>query len=82
MQSLPQARLVQSSSKACTPPAGTGGVLRSDGPGRIPRVYACAAQTGHDHGPGNWNERSRAAEEHYLGVTYLGARLDLTVKGY
>lgn len=39
-------------------------------------------ERGHDHGPGNWNERWRAAEEHYLAVTNPGARLDLTVKGY
>ena len=39
-------------------------------------------ERGHDHGPGNWNERWRAAEEYYLAVTNPGARLDLTVKGY
>jgi uridine kinase len=39
-------------------------------------------ERGHDHGPGNWNERWRAAEEHYLVITNPGARLDLTVEGY
>jgi uridine kinase len=39
-------------------------------------------ERGHDHGPGNWNERWRAAEEHYLAVTHPRSRLDLTVKGY
>jgi len=39
-------------------------------------------ERGHDHGPGNWNERWRAAEEHYLATTQPGTRLDLTVKGY
>ena len=39
-------------------------------------------ERGHDHGPGNWNERWRAAEEHYLAVTHPGHRLDLAVKGY
>jgi uridine kinase len=38
-------------------------------------------QRGHDHGPGNWNERWRAAEEHYLTVTSPATRLDMTVKG-
>ncbi|TKA00508.1 uridine kinase [Actinacidiphila oryziradicis] len=37
---------------------------------------------GHDHGPGNWIERWRAAEEHYLAATRLSARADLTVKGF
>lgn len=36
---------------------------------------------GHDHGPGNWVDRWRAAEEHYLTTTCLGDRADLTVKG-
>jgi uridine kinase len=35
----------------------------------------------HDHGPGNWNERWRAAEEYYFAVTQPAARLDLTVRG-
>ncbi len=39
-------------------------------------------ERGHDHGPGNWNERWRAAEEHYVATTQPGARLDLTVSGY
>ena len=39
-------------------------------------------ERGGDHGPGNWNERWRAAEEHYLETTQPGARLDLTVRGY
>jgi uridine kinase len=39
------------------------------------------ADRGHDHGPGNWNERWRAAEEHYAAATRPGARLDLTVSG-
>jgi uridine kinase len=38
-------------------------------------------QRGHDHGPGNWNERWRAAEEHYLAATSPATRLDMTVKG-
>ena len=37
---------------------------------------------GHDHGPGNWNQRWRAAEEHYLAATTPSARLDLTIQGY
>lgn len=39
-------------------------------------------QRGHDHGPGNWIERWRAADEHYLAATRPGTRLDLTVKGF
>jgi uridine kinase len=39
-------------------------------------------ERGHDHGPGNWNERWRAAEEHYIATTQPGTRLDLAVKGY
>jgi uridine kinase len=38
-------------------------------------------ERGHDHGPGNWNERWRAAEEYYFAVTQPGTRLDLTVRG-
>jgi uridine kinase len=38
-------------------------------------------ERGHDHGPGDWNERWRAAEEHYLAATSPATRLDLTVKG-
>jgi uridine kinase len=38
-------------------------------------------ERGHDHGPGNWNERWRAAEEHYIATTQPGTRLDLAVKG-
>jgi uridine kinase len=37
---------------------------------------------GHDHGPGNWNVRWRAAEEHYCAATQPRTRLDLTVSGY
>jgi uridine kinase len=40
------------------------------------------ADRGHDHGPGNWAERWRAAEEHYVAATRPRARLDLTVRGY
>ena len=39
------------------------------------------AERGHDHGPGNWNERWRAAEEHYIAATKPGVRLDITVRG-
>jgi uridine kinase len=39
-------------------------------------------ERGHDHGPGNWNERWRAAEEHYMAATQPASRLDLTVKGW
>lgn len=35
----------------------------------------------HEHGPGNWIERWRAAEEHYLAATVPAARLDMTVSG-
>ena len=38
-------------------------------------------ERGHDHGLGNWDERWRAAEEHYLATTQPGTRLDLTVTG-
>jgi uridine kinase len=38
-------------------------------------------ERGDDHGPGNWNERWRAAEEHYLAATRPASRLDLTVRG-
>jgi uridine kinase len=38
-------------------------------------------QRGHDHGPGNRNERWRAAEEDYLAATSPVTRLDMTVKG-
>lgn len=38
-------------------------------------------ERGDDHGPGNWSERWRAAEEHYLAVTRPAGRLDLTVTG-
>lgn len=37
---------------------------------------------GADHGPGDWHERWRAAEEHYIAATEPGVRLDMTVKGY
>ncbi|TDC17910.1 uridine kinase [Streptomyces sp. 8K308] len=36
---------------------------------------------GHDHGPSNWIERWRAAEEHYLTATEPSVRADLTVRG-
>jgi uridine kinase len=39
-------------------------------------------ERGHDHGPGNWDERWRAAEEHYIATTQPGMRLDMTVSGY
>ena len=39
-------------------------------------------ERGHDHGPGNWGERWRAAEEHYLAATRPVSRLDLTVRGW
>jgi uridine kinase len=39
-------------------------------------------ERGHDHGPGNWNERWRAAEEHYLAATRPGTRLDLAVRSF
>ncbi len=35
----------------------------------------------HDHGPGNWNERWRAAETHYLAVTQPDTRMGLTING-
>jgi len=38
-------------------------------------------QRGHDHGPGNWIERWRAAEDHYLATTSPASRLDMTVTG-
>ena len=38
-------------------------------------------QRGHDHGPGKWNERWRAAEDHYIAATRPVTRLDLTVRG-
>jgi uridine kinase len=38
-------------------------------------------ERGHDHGPGNWHERWRAAEEYYIVATQPASRLDLTVKG-
>jgi uridine kinase len=38
-------------------------------------------QRGHDHGPGNWIERWRAAEDHYIAATQPVSRLDLTVRG-
>jgi len=37
-------------------------------------------ERGHDHVPGNWNERWRAAEEHYIGATQPAVRLDMTVR--
>lgn len=39
-------------------------------------------ERGHDHGPGNWNERWRAAEDYYIEATQPATRLDLTAKGY
>lgn len=39
------------------------------------------AERGHDHGAGNWNERWRAAEEHYIAATQPGMRLDMMVRG-
>ena len=39
-------------------------------------------ERGHDHGAGNWSERWRAAEEHYIATTQPGTRLDQAVKGY
>jgi uridine kinase len=36
---------------------------------------------GHDHGPGNWNDRWRAAEDHYIAATRPATRLNLTVRG-
>lgn len=38
-------------------------------------------ERGHDHGPGNWTGRWRAAEEYYLTSTHAGTRLDLVVSG-
>jgi uridine kinase len=38
-------------------------------------------ERGHYHGPGNWNERWRAAEEHYIAATQPATRLDMAVKG-
>jgi uridine kinase len=38
-------------------------------------------ERGHDHGPGNWSERWRAAEEHYIAATEPGIRLDMSVRG-
>jgi uridine kinase len=40
------------------------------------------AERGHDHGPGNWNERWRASEEYYIAATQPGIRLDMVVRGY
>ncbi|MEV2210375.1 hypothetical protein AB0H86_02445 [Streptomyces sp. NPDC050997] len=37
---------------------------------------------GDDHGPGDWTERRRAAEEHYLAATQPATQADLTVKGF
>ena len=39
------------------------------------------AARGHDHGPGNWNQRWQAAEKHYFARTEPWARMDLLVKG-
>jgi uridine kinase len=36
---------------------------------------------GHDHGPGNWQQRWQAADRHYFATTEPWARLDLIVKG-
>jgi uridine kinase len=38
-------------------------------------------ERGHDHGPGNWTERWRAADEYYLTSTRASTRLDLVVSG-
>jgi uridine kinase len=38
-------------------------------------------QRGHEHGPGNWIDRWRAAEEHYLAATSPAIRLNMTVPG-
>jgi uridine kinase len=38
-------------------------------------------ERGHDHGPGNWNERWRAAEEHYIAASEPGIRLDMSIRG-
>lgn len=37
---------------------------------------------GDDHGPGDWIDRRRAAEEHYLAATQPATRADLTVRGF
>ena len=36
---------------------------------------------GHDHGPGNWQQRWQAADKHYFAATEPWTRLDLIVKG-
>jgi uridine kinase len=36
---------------------------------------------GHDHGPGDWQQRWQAMEKYYFATTEPWARLDLIVKG-
>ena len=36
---------------------------------------------GHDHGPGDWEQRWLAADKHYFSLTEPWKRLDLVVKG-
>jgi uridine kinase len=36
---------------------------------------------GHDHGPGDWNQRWQASDKYYFAATQPWSRLDIVVKG-